>query len=178
MKNNANACSKQTDVQQWVATVRLYNALKCVRNCHCGISDRLELSKFDFLVATMSRPVSPHFCSLFTIWCVCFVSSVDSSNRKLIVVSFDAFKPVYFEQKITPFLQQFYTNGIRATRMNNSFPTKTFVNHFSIATGSINIFELFLKIKKNGFILRFWTILSSQFANKHVMTRTYKFQVR
>lgn len=102
----------------------------------------------------MSRPVSPHFCSLFTIWCVCFVSSVDSSNRKLIVVSFDAFKPVYFEQKITPFLQQFYTNGIRATRMNNSFPTKTFVNHFSIATGSINIFELFLKIKRKWFHLK------------------------
>lgn len=32
-------------------------------------------------------------------------------------------------------MERFYRNGVLATRMNNSFPTKTFVNHFSIATG-------------------------------------------
>ncbi|XP_055315155.1 bis(5'-adenosyl)-triphosphatase enpp4-like [Sitodiplosis mosellana] len=57
------------------------------------------------------------------------------SSRKLILISFDAFKPTYLDKQITPFMEMFYKNGVRATRMNNTFPTKTFVNHFSIATG-------------------------------------------
>lgn len=59
-------------------------------------------------------------------------------SHKLIVVSFDAFKPDYFEQYTTPFFQQFFEAGVRATGMIPVFPTKTFVNHFSIATGSNN----------------------------------------
>lgn len=80
-------------------------------------------------------PYLGHLCWLFAILCDRSVDSVLSTDRKLIIVSFDAFKPAYLEMNITPFIQQFYTNGVLATHMNNTFPTKTFVNHFSIATG-------------------------------------------
>lgn len=75
---------------------------------------------------------------MFTTLCVHPVDGFVAS-RKLIVISFDAFKPIYLEQQITPFMKYFYENGVRATSMNSTFPTKTFVNHFSIATGSITI---------------------------------------
>lgn len=64
-----------------------------------------------------------------------FGNGIVSSDRKFIVISFDAFKPEYLEKNITPFLENFYQNGILALNMNNVFPTKTFVNHHSIATG-------------------------------------------
>lgn len=75
------------------------------------------------------------FYWMFAVLCGHIVDGLLPS-RKLIVVSFDAFKPVYLEKQITPFMEVFYKNGVRATRFNNVFPTKTFVNHFSIATGS------------------------------------------
>ncbi|XP_031620783.1 ectonucleotide pyrophosphatase/phosphodiesterase family member 5-like isoform X2 [Contarinia nasturtii] len=67
--------------------------------------------------------------------CHRWADGLKSNDRKLIVVSFDAFKPIYLEEKITTFFKTFYKDGIRAIHMKNSFPTKTFVNHFSIATG-------------------------------------------
>lgn len=63
-------------------------------------------------------------------------------SRKLIVISFDAFKPIYLEKNITPNIEIFYKDGVIATHMNNTFPTKTFVNHISIATGEIIYFNL------------------------------------
>lgn len=76
------------------------------------------------------------FCYSIVLILLCHLADAsNSSNRKCIVVSFDAFKPEYLEKKITPFFESFYKDGIRATHMNNSFPTKTFVNHFCIATG-------------------------------------------
>lgn len=62
-------------------------------------------------------------------------------SRKLVVISFDAFKPVYLEKNITTFIESLYEEGVRATHMNNTFPTKTFVNHFSIATGEAIYFN-------------------------------------
>lgn len=36
-----------------------------------------------------------------------------------------------------PFITEFYRNGVYCPRMQPVFPTKTLVNHFSIATGTI-----------------------------------------
>lgn len=53
----------------------------------------------------------------------------------LLVVSFDAFRPDYLDRGLTPHLSEIRRSGPRADYMRNVFPTKTFPNHFSIATG-------------------------------------------
>lgn len=55
----------------------------------------------------------------------------------LLVVSFDGFRPDYLNRKTTPHLHKFREDGTSAQFMMNVFPTKTFVNHFSIATVSM-----------------------------------------
>lgn len=54
----------------------------------------------------------------------------------LLVVSYDAFRPEYLHRNVTPNLNKFRQEGVSAPFMFNVFPTKTFVNHFSIATVS------------------------------------------
>lgn len=75
------------------------------------------------------------FCWFVVILLSCFIDVITSNDRRLVVISLDAFKPLYLQQRLVPSMEKFYQNGVLATRMNNSFPTKTFVNHFSIATG-------------------------------------------
>lgn len=55
----------------------------------------------------------------------------------LLVVSFDAFRPDYLHRNVTPNLNRIRKDGVSAEFMMNVFPTKTFVNHFTIATVSI-----------------------------------------
>lgn len=62
-------------------------------------------------------------------------STVPPSVSPLVVVSFDAFRPDYLDRGLTPHLNEFRQSGVRAEYMRNVFPTKTFPNHFSIATG-------------------------------------------
>lgn len=54
----------------------------------------------------------------------------------LLVVSYDAFRPEYLNRNVTPSLNKLRTEGSSAKYMVPVFPTKTFVNHFSIATVS------------------------------------------
>lgn len=64
----------------------------------------------------------------------------------LLVVSFDAFRPDYLHRNVTPNLNRIRQDGVSAEFMMNVFPTKTFVNHFTIATVSVSIlieFSLF-----------------------------------
>jgi predicted AlkP superfamily pyrophosphatase or phosphodiesterase len=61
-------------------------------------------------------------------------------RHRVILVSFDGFRNDYFTRNFTPpeclvNLQQLAFDGSRANGMNNTFPTKTFPNHYSIATG-------------------------------------------
>lgn len=53
----------------------------------------------------------------------------------LLVVSYDAFRPDYLHRNVTPNLNRLRREGSTAQFMIPVFPTKTFVNHFSIATG-------------------------------------------
>lgn len=73
------------------------------------------------------------FANLTFIICEKLVSKVEPA---LLVVSFDAFRPDYLNRGITPNLNQFRQDGTSAAYMVNVFPTKTFVNHFTIATVS------------------------------------------
>lgn len=60
---------------------------------------------------------------------------LEQSANKLLVVSFDAFKPAYMELRRTPHLQACIKDGVHSAFMRPTFPTKTFPNHFSLATG-------------------------------------------
>ncbi|MDR2887869.1 MAG: ectonucleotide pyrophosphatase/phosphodiesterase [Bacteroidales bacterium] len=53
----------------------------------------------------------------------------------LLVVSFDAFRADYHTHYNTPNLNRLATDGVKAGRMYSSFPTNTFPNHYTIATG-------------------------------------------
>lgn len=57
----------------------------------------------------------------------------------LLVVSYDAFRPEYLNRSVTPNLNKFAEKGVSASFMKNIFPTKTFPNHFTIATVSANV---------------------------------------
>ena len=52
-----------------------------------------------------------------------------------ILVSYDAFRNEYFNRNVTGFTNALRYNWTRAAYLRNVFPTKTFPNHHSIATG-------------------------------------------
>lgn len=58
-----------------------------------------------------------------------------SPSSVLIVVSYDAFRTEYLRRNSTSFMNELRRNGTTAEFMRNVFPTKTFPNHHSIATG-------------------------------------------
>lgn len=53
----------------------------------------------------------------------------------VILVSIDGFRWDYLELHEAPALKAIAARGVRAQRMNPSFPSKTFPNHFSLVTG-------------------------------------------
>lgn len=53
----------------------------------------------------------------------------------VILISLDGFRYDYIEKFQTPTLRKLAANGVRAKWMIPSFPTKTFPNHYTIATG-------------------------------------------
>src|SRR5690606_37572125 len=53
----------------------------------------------------------------------------------VILVSIDGFRPDYLEKYQPPTLNRLAREGTRAKFMVPSFPTKTFPNHYAIATG-------------------------------------------
>ncbi|XP_058443625.1 bis(5'-adenosyl)-triphosphatase enpp4-like [Malaya genurostris] len=61
--------------------------------------------------------------------------SAGSSSSVLIIVSYDAFRTEYLQRNTTSFMNELRRNGTTAQYLRNVFPTKTFPNHHSIATG-------------------------------------------
>lgn len=53
----------------------------------------------------------------------------------VVLVSFDGFRWDYPDLYATPAFDQMAEDGVKAGRVVSSFPTKTFPNHYSIATG-------------------------------------------
>jgi ectonucleotide pyrophosphatase/phosphodiesterase family protein 5 len=58
-----------------------------------------------------------------------------SKHPLLLIVSFDGFRYDFFAKLATPGLNRFKSDGTHAPFVRNVFPTKTFPNHQSIATG-------------------------------------------
>ena len=62
--------------------------------------------------------------------------AVDSGkSNKLLLISFDGFMNEYIERNETPNFDKLIANGVKAEYMIPVFPTKTFPNHDTIATG-------------------------------------------
>ena len=90
--------------------------------------------------------------SIFVIGMISFIScnkkilsptrSIANTNSKttqqkpyLILISLDGFRWDYVEKYHPPNLSSFIKNGVKAKSLIPSFPTKTFPNHYTIATG-------------------------------------------
>jgi len=58
-----------------------------------------------------------------------------SRHPLLLIVSFDGFRHDFFMKRATPGLDRFKSDGAHAPYVRSAFPTKTFTNHHSIATG-------------------------------------------
>ena len=53
----------------------------------------------------------------------------------VVIVSYDGFRADYLDRYPTPNLHRVIANGVRAHALIPAFPTKTFPNHYTIATG-------------------------------------------
>lgn len=62
-------------------------------------------------------------------------SPVKDIKPTVILISVDGFRPDYLEKYKPKNLRKLAKNGVRAKWMTPSFPTKTFPNHYTIATG-------------------------------------------
>lgn len=56
-------------------------------------------------------------------------------SRKVLLVSIDGFMNEYLDRNETPNFDRFIESGVQADYMTPVFPTKTFPNHWSLATG-------------------------------------------
>lgn len=77
---------------------------------------------------------------IFFISTLMLLSGFRNDTRKphrnyVLMVSFDAFRWDYYKLYKTPNLNKLAHDGVKADRMFSSFPTVTFPNHYSIATG-------------------------------------------
>jgi len=78
------------------------------------------------------------FCSLFWLAVLAFPSIAFSQESKepiVILISLDGFRYDYVERFQPENLTRFIADGVAAESMMPSFPSKTFPNHYTIATG-------------------------------------------
>jgi len=62
-------------------------------------------------------------------------TETDPIESYVLMVSFDGFRWDYTNMSETPNFDQLASEGVKADRLIPSFPTKTFPNHFTLATG-------------------------------------------
>lgn len=63
------------------------------------------------------------------------ISPDNKGSRHLVLISIDGFGRDYLDKYDTPALDRIASSGVRAKSLRPVFPTLTFPNHFSIATG-------------------------------------------
>ena len=56
-------------------------------------------------------------------------------GQQVLLISFDGFRPDYLSKTETPNFDKLIQNGVTAEGLIPIFPTKTFPNHYAIATG-------------------------------------------
>lgn len=62
-------------------------------------------------------------------------STITDLKPTVVLISLDGFRADYLEKYDPPMLKKLAKNGVRAKWMIPSFPTKTFPNHYTVATG-------------------------------------------
>lgn len=65
----------------------------------------------------------------------CKQSETETHDTYVVMVSFDGFRWDYSDMYDTPNFDALAAGGVKAERMIPSFPTKTFPNHYTLATG-------------------------------------------
>ncbi len=76
------------------------------------------------------------FILIFAVlWCAQAFASSFEHRPYVIIVSLDGFRWDYADRGITPNLQKMAEQGVRAITFEPAFPSKTFPNHYTIATG-------------------------------------------
>jgi predicted AlkP superfamily pyrophosphatase or phosphodiesterase len=87
----------------------------------------------------MNKKTSTALTALFFVFIFCFQTLAQPPIRDLkptvILVSLDGFRYDYFEKFNPPTLNRLARKGVRARWMIPAFPTKTFPNHYTVATG-------------------------------------------
>lgn len=74
--------------------------------------------------------------ALLTVCLGCWTTVEAASKFPIVlVVSMDAFRHDYVDNCLTPTITKLRSSGVYAPYMKNVFPTKTFPNHHSLATG-------------------------------------------
>ena len=66
---------------------------------------------------------------------ISFVLYAANDEQYVVLVSFDGFRYDYTERVETPNFDAFAANGVKAKSLQPVFPSFTFPNHYSIATG-------------------------------------------
>ncbi|KAI8879406.1 Phosphodiest-domain-containing protein [Backusella circina FSU 941] len=64
-----------------------------------------------------------------------YFNGTDYFDTTVIFISLDGFRNDYLERKVTPNIESIALQGIRAEHMYPSFPSITFPNHWTLATG-------------------------------------------
>ncbi len=65
----------------------------------------------------------------------CSTPPPPAATGPVILISIDGFRWDYLQRHDAPTLKALATDGVHATRMTPSFPTKTFPNHYTLVTG-------------------------------------------
>lgn len=77
---------------------------------------------------------------IFALWLLIALTSCRNTEKKVenhqvVILSMDGFRWDYADRTNTPNLDKIARNGVKAERMIPSFPSTTFANHYTIATG-------------------------------------------
>src|SRR5438309_831442 len=92
----------------------------------------------------MNRNIKPGFQQLLLIACVFLILDLSACVRSksikdlrptVILISLDGFRADYLDKYEPPSLESLAEDGVHAKWMIPSFPSKTFPNHYTIATG-------------------------------------------
>lgn len=79
--------------------------------------------------------VSKCFVAIIVLIIICVAEATKQPVPAVFVISFDGFRNEYLNRNLTPYINQLRLKHTYSDYMYNVFPTKTFTNHHSIATG-------------------------------------------
>jgi predicted AlkP superfamily pyrophosphatase or phosphodiesterase len=96
-----------------------------------------QVARFDAI--HQRRPMNRLLAAVALLACgllaSCSTPPKAAADGPLILISIDAFRWDYLKIHDAPTLKALATQGVHAARLNSSFPSKTFPNHYTLVTG-------------------------------------------